>query len=154
MTTAKVMRFAAAVLLVPVLAACAGGSSATGANAVAPGSPQPTGGAELSGTAWLLRAASSTTAPLVDSGITLEFTSNQARGDSGVNSYSATYAAHTDGRIKLGPIISTMMAGDPAKMKAESEYLATLQKVTGYAVSAGQLGLFTGADQVLTYSKK
>jgi heat shock protein HslJ len=153
MRTVKALSLAAALLLVPVLAAC-GGSASSGASVVAPVGPQPTGGADLSGTSWLLSGASSTTAPLTDSGITLEFTFNQARGNGGVNSYSATYAAHDDGRIKLGPIISTMVAGDPAKMKAEAAYLATLQKVTGYSVSGGLLDLFTGPDQVLTYAKK
>jgi heat shock protein HslJ len=102
----------------------------------------------------VLTSMPSASAPPATGKVTLEFTSNQARGNGGVNSYSATYTAHRDGRLKLGPVISTMMAGDPGKMKAEADYLATLGKVTGYSVNAGLLDLFIGPDQVLSYSAK
>jgi heat shock protein HslJ len=153
----------AAALLIPVVAACGGseGSAAgvPGVSAVGDGSPRPTGGDELSGTGWSLTSAellsSASPAPGIQGrGITLEFTSNQARGESGVNSYSATYAAHDDGRLKLGPIISTMKAGDPGAMRVEAEYLGTLGKVTGYSAAHGQLDLFIGRDLVLTYTEK
>ena len=39
-------------------------------------------------------------------------------------------------------------------MRVEAEYLATLGKVTGYAVQDGILDLFIGRDLVLTYAEK
>ncbi|MEI6363211.1 MAG: META domain-containing protein [Actinomycetes bacterium] len=157
MRHARPLALAMALVLMPILAACSAsgsGSSADGASVGAPVGPRPTGGADLANTSWALSGSASSTAGLAGSGITLEFTFNQARGNGGVNSYSATYTAHPDGRLKLGPIISTMMAGDPGKMKTEADYLSTLGKVTGYSVDAGLLDLFIGPDQVLTYTAK
>ena len=148
----------AGLLLLPMLAACGGSNAQVPAvSPVGVSGAEPNGGGSLSGTSWSLtqaaRASSASPAPdLQGRGITLEFTTNQARGESGVNSYSATYAAHDDGRLKLGPIISTMKAGDPGAMTAEAAYLATLGKVTGYSVGRDGLTLFIGTTPVLSYS--
>lgn len=152
---------AAALLLVPALASCSSGDTATPAqstpaatqsesagNATA---PLPTGGAELASTKWALSGASYATGSLSDTGITLEFSADTASGNAGVNTYTASYTSSADGTLKLGPIASTKMAGDEAAMDAEAKYLEALATVTGYSVNGGLLDLFAGPDQVLTF---
>jgi heat shock protein HslJ len=154
--TARLAWIAAVLLvLVPGLTAC-GGGSASGSlpSAAAPVGPRPTGGADLSGTSWVLTAAASASTSPQGRGITLEFTSNQARGNGGVNSFAGMYTAHPDGQLKFGPLISTKKAGDPGRVRIEAEYLKTLDSVTGYSVNAGLLDLFVGPAQVLTYAEK
>jgi heat shock protein HslJ len=128
----------------------AAASSPAAGNATA---PLPTGGAELADTSWLLTGIATTTDSLADSGITLQFSASEASGNAGVNTYTAGYTATADGTLTFTAIASTQMAGDEAAMALESEYLETLQKVTGYSVSGDLLDLFVGPDQMLTYTK-
>jgi heat shock protein HslJ len=158
----KLVAFGAAMMLVPVLAACGSSSSSSSSSAAAsaaasvanPVAPLPTGGAELADTNWVLSGMSSTNTSMADSGITLDFTADTASGNSGVNTYSGSYTSSTDGKLAFGALAGTLMAGDEAKMKIEADYLAALAKVTGYSVNGDLLDLFAGPDQILTYTKK
>lgn len=114
--------------------------------------PLPTGGAELADTTWALSGLATTTDSLSDSGITLEFTADQASGSAGINTYSAGYTSAADGTLAFTAIASTQMAGDEAMMALETEYLAALGSVTGYSVNGGLLDLFAGPDQILTFT--
>jgi heat shock protein HslJ len=161
MRISKVVVLAAAMLMIPTLAACGssasstadGGPSSSMASAVAPVAPLPTGGVELAATNWVLSGMSSTNTSMADSGITLDFTETDVSGSSGVNTYSGTYTSSTDGKLAFGALASTLMAGDEAKMKVEADYLAALATVTGYSTSGDLLDLFAGPDQILTYTK-
>ena len=85
--------------------------------------------------------------------VTLTFDESTVGGQGPVNSYSADYTATSTGGMAFGVFASTLMAGPDAQMAAEAEILATLEKVDGYTtVEAGELYLFDGEMNVLTYS--
>jgi hypothetical protein len=85
--------------------------------------------------------------------VTLTFDESTVGGQGPVNSYSADYTATSTGGLTFGVFASTLMAGPDAQMAAEAEILATLAKVDGYTtVEAGELYLFDGEMNVLTYS--
>lgn len=86
-------------------------------------------------------------------GITIEFTTDRAAGRAPVNRYSGPYSATAEGALKLGPMVSTMMAGPDEDMRAESAYLSLLDTVTGYSVSGAELDLFADRQQVLIYTR-
>lgn len=146
----------AAAMLLPLLAACGGSAaeSPTG-GAGTPGAPigaQPTGGAPLAGTSWVLVEGPLTSPDLAASGITLEFTDAEVSGSAGVNRYFGGYTSTTGGSLQIDTLASTEMAGDPAAMALEQEYLAALQSIFGYTIADGTLTLVGAADQVLTFT--
>jgi heat shock protein HslJ len=150
----RLATLAAAVLLLPLLAAC-GGSSSAESGTPSPGQvigAQPTGGAELAGTSWVLTDGPFTSGDLEGSGITLDFAETDLSGSAGVNRYFGAYTSATDGTLQVGVLGSTAMAGDPDAMALEQEYLAALQSVFGYTIADGTLTLVGAADQVLVYS--
>ena len=155
MKFSRLILAAAAALMLPLLAAC-GGSAADGqTGATAPGAPigaQPSGGASLAGTSWLLTEGPLTSDDLAASGITLEFTDTEVSGSAGVNRYFGGYTSSTDGSLQIDTLGSTMMAGDEAAMALEQEYLAALQSIFGYTIAGETLTLVGAADQVLTFT--
>ena len=86
--------------------------------------------------------------------ITLEFDVAELSGNSGVNTYGGDYTSTADGSLQIGPLRSTLMAGEPAAMALEQEYLAALQSVFGYTVDGKTLTLFGAADQVLAFAAR
>ncbi|MDR3686419.1 MAG: META domain-containing protein [Coriobacteriia bacterium] len=70
-------------------------------------------------------------------------------GNGGVNQYNATYTS-SDSTIKVGPIVSTKMAGPEDLMAQETAYLAALEKATTYAMEGDIMTLrdSTGAAMV------
>ncbi|MBN2149633.1 MAG: META domain-containing protein [Anaerolineales bacterium] len=83
--------------------------------------------------------------------ITIEFSDGQASGSSGCNSYGGKYEQDGNG-IKFSDMASTLMAcADSGMMAQESAYLAALQAVESYEVSADTLTL-SGADVELVFS--
>jgi heat shock protein HslJ len=150
----RLVIIAATVLLLPILAACGGsaGESTAGSPSPAPIGAQPTGGAPLAGTSWVLAEGPLSSEDLADSGITLEFTETEVSGSSGVNRYFGGYTSSTDGSLQIDTLGSTMMAGDEAAMALEQEYLAALQSIFGYTATDGTLTLVGAADQVLVFT--
>ncbi|MDO8309098.1 MAG: META domain-containing protein [Actinomycetota bacterium] len=152
----RVLALAVAAVLLPVLAAC-GSTSSSSSDAASPGvtvGAQPTGGADLAGTSWVLAEGPLSAEDLASKGITIEFADGQVSGNSGVNTYFGGYTSSLDGTLAFDPLASTMMAGDEAAMALEQEYLAALQTAFGYSISDGTLTIFGAADQVLTYTAK
>lgn len=150
----RLVTLAAALLLLPLLAAC-GSSSTAESGTPSPGQTigaQPTGGAELAGTSWVLTDGPFMTGDLEGSGITLDFAESDLSGSAGVNRYFGSYTSTTDGTLQIGVLGSTAMAGDPDAMALEQEYLTALQSVFGYTIADGTLTLVGAADQVLVYS--
>jgi heat shock protein HslJ len=155
MTMKRLMALMAAALLLPLLAACGGGSSSESSVTPSPGQTlgaQPTGGADLAGTSWVLTGGPFTSGDPAASGITLEFADTDLSGSSGVNTYFGGYTSSSDGSLQIGALASTEMAGDPDAMALEQEYLTALQSIFGYTIADGTLTLVGAADQVLTYA--
>jgi heat shock protein HslJ len=124
----------------------AGGDAAVSSDMVT-----PVGGDLRIGEPWYLVGGMLETSPSTD--VTLTFEEQTVGGQGPVNSYSADYSATATGGLTLGVFASTLMAGPDADMAAEAELLATLQQVDGYTtVEAGELYLFDGDMNVLTYS--
>jgi heat shock protein HslJ len=151
------------VLTVGLLAACAqtsdpaggGADPASGAAggdaAVSSDMVKPVGGDLRISKPWYLVGGMLAESPSSD--VTLTFEEKTVGGQGPVNSYSADYTATSTGGLTFGVFASTLMAGPDAEMAAEAELLATLDKVDGYtAVEAGELYLFEGDMNVLTYS--
>ena len=112
---------------------------------------EPVGGDLRIGKPWYLVGGMLEESPSSD--VTLTFEERTVGGTGPVNSYSADYTATSSGGLTLGVFASTLMAGPEAEMAAEAELLATLDTVDGYTtVGAGELYLFDGDMNVLTYS--
>lgn len=76
--------------------------------------------------------------------INITFSNDGVFGFGGVNRYFAGYKITDDGKtIEFSPIGSTMMAGPEDRMKMESDYFATLNKVNQFKVYKGKLILIT-----------
>lgn len=157
--------FLVAALVLGTLAGCAS-EDATGSSAGASASPsgdaaggvvgsdmvKPVGGDLREGDTWYLVGAVSDTS--IPTTVTLTFDGDTASGSGPVNTYSTSFTATEDGGLELGPIASTRMAGPDDAMAAETAYFALLEEVDGYtAVEGGELYLFDGDLQVLTYSE-
>lgn len=124
----------------------AGGDSASSSDMV-----KPVGGDLRIGQPWTLVGGMLEQSPSSD--VSLTFEEATVGGQGPVNSYSAGYTATSTGGLDVGVFASTLMAGPDAEMAAEAELLATLDKVDGYTtVEAGELYLFVGDMNVLTYS--
>ncbi len=85
--------------------------------------------------------------------ITISFTESDAAGNSGCNTYTATYTTPREGEIEFGPIASTRMACDPAVMDVETAYLAQLADVVQYEIDGDQLVLSGDAGIELRYTE-
>ena len=62
------------------------------------------------------------------------------------------YTSTEDGTLQIGPLRSTMMAGEPDAMTLEQEYLTALSQTFGYTLAGDTLTLYGAADQVLTFT--
>jgi heat shock protein HslJ len=146
--------FVGALALVPLLAAC--GGSSTGAAGSTKGSTiaaaGPVGGDGLVGPVWQLTSAAVDSVDLSRFGITLSFTDTDVSGWSGLNTYAGTVTSSPDGAMDLRPLATTGVAGPDDAMKAEMTYLAALDTVTGYAVTATELDLFMGRQETLIFT--
>ncbi len=86
--------------------------------------------------------------------ITIAFDKNEPRfyGQSAVNRYFGSYKLE-NGKLTLGPIGSTMMAGPQDMMKAESSYLQFLPEVVSYKLEAGKLTLTSSKGGELVFEE-
>lgn len=76
-------------------------------------------------------------------------------GFTGVNRLSSMI--NTDalmrGEFKLGPAVTTKMAGPPEAMNVESKFLDALARAKSAKVSGGELSLMDGAQELLRFVK-
>jgi heat shock protein HslJ len=72
--------------------------------------------------------------------ISARFAGGTVSGRAGINRYRADYRV-TDDDLQLGPAATTLMAGDPAAMRAEHDYLQLLGATDGYRIEDGGLVL-------------
>jgi heat shock protein HslJ len=130
----------------PLLAACASGSSSSSGSS----SPQ---GAALEGTTWVL---TTTLGGMADAGpakaqVDIRFEAGQAGGSSGCNHYGGAYTLHGSS-LSFGPLASTQMACPEPIMTIESQYLQALAKVNRYAVASDATTMtLTGPDAELAF---
>lgn len=152
MALRRLISLIAVALLLPVLAACStsGGGAAPSPSTGEVVGAQPAGGGPLAGTSWVLASGPFTTGDL--STVTLDFAETELSGTSSVNTYGGGYTSTEDGSLQVGPLRSTLMAGEPDAMALEQEYIAALQSVFGYTLEGDTLTLFGAADQVLTFT--
>lgn len=107
-------------------------------------------GHPLEATSWALTESSLSSQDLGSLGITADFFADQMSGQAPVNRYFTDYTTEGDS-IEFGEIGSTMMAGDPALMTAESAYFELLGTVTAFTLTPEKLTLKAGAQEVLAY---
>jgi len=105
----------------------------------------------LKGVQWTLSASSETSADLTKLGIFAEFDGTRMTGFSGVNTYTGPYTVGADGTFSAGPLATTMMAGPPQLMTAETLYLGVLDAAESYEIADKTLTLTTGDGKTLTY---
>ena len=86
--------------------------------------------------------------------IDADFSNGRVSGNAGVNSYSGSYTATATGSLRIGPLVSTQMAGPPAAMAAETAYLDALERAGGY-ISDGTTLTISAAngDPLLEYAR-
>jgi heat shock protein HslJ len=82
--------------------------------------------------------------------ITATFDQGTISGFSGVNSYAGPCTLGDDGSLKLGELISTLMAGTPEQDAAEQKYMGLLQASSARKYEDSQLVLLDaeGAEQL------
>ncbi len=119
------------------------GCQTTGRQSTAePYQPPPT---KVSGTCWVLVSLAGTT-PESDQPITLELAADRTlHGFAGVNQYVGSYDLPSGdtgrGRLAVGQVETTKMAGTDALMKQENDYLDLLRRTDSYMASGGLLEL-------------
>lgn len=76
-------------------------------------------------------------------------------GFTGVNRLSSMIdtEALLRGEFKLGPAVTTKMAGPPEAMAVESKFLEALSRAKGAKVSGGELSMTDGAKELLRFVK-
>lgn len=100
----------------------------------------------LAGTSWALvslEEGGALTERLPNTVVTLAFSEDGAvSGSAGCNRYSSSYTV--DGSsIRFGPIMSTMMACEPAVMEQEAAFTQALEAASSFTLLDGQLILTT-----------
>lgn len=85
--------------------------------------------------------------PLVDA----TFAEGKLSGNGGINQYTGTY--EVDGsKMRIGPLASTAMAGDPVVMAQEAAYLANLEDANAFNVDGDKLIIKdVSADTILEF---
>jgi heat shock protein HslJ len=121
------------------------GCSSDGAS----GSQDP---AALEGVEWHLSGSSEAAVMAEGSDIVVVFDAGKMSGFSGVNRFNGRYSANDDGSFEGGPFASTMMAGPEPLMKAETEFLGLLEKITAFAVDGEGMTLTTEDGKSLEFT--
>jgi heat shock protein HslJ len=107
----------------------------------------------LEGTSWKLTGWSISSQDPNDFTITAQFAEDRIGGTSAVNQYGGPYTSGEDGSFSVGELVSTMMAGPEADMKAEQKYLALLAAAKNYQVDGETLTLMdANGNESLTYA--
>ena len=138
MTQSRAVRYGALVgVLLLVLAAC-GSDSKSGSSSNSTTTTKP--GGDLTGVHWVLSEDTDLGVPTTGVVVTADFADGRMSGNSGCNSYSASFKVSGDA-MTLGPAAGTKMACPPAESAVEQAYLERLSKVASYALSDSTLEL-------------
>lgn len=117
------------------------GSLATSTPEPTPTAPTPLDLAALQKQVWVLLQLGdpANPTPALPNGPTLELGDGQLSGSAACNRYFGSYAL-VDGRLQItGPLGSTMMACEDARMAQEAAFLQALQALTNVALVDGKL---------------
>jgi heat shock protein HslJ len=100
------------------------------------------------GTTWELVRAADDAADWVSLGVRLDLQDDRVAGRAPVNRYFGSCREPEPGRLEIGPVGMTLMAGPPAAMAAEHVFLRRLEAVRGYRADDEQLLLLdsTGVE--------
>jgi heat shock protein HslJ len=106
----------------------------------------------LPGSAWIVvgynNGKQAVVSTMAGTDLTANFgTDGMLSGNSGCNTYSASYKTEGD-KITIGPAATTRMACEPAVMDQEQQYLAALSTAATYRIDGSKLELRT-ADGAL-----
>lgn len=96
----------------------------------------------LDGTTWKLSGWTLSSLEPAAFAITAQFADGKISGHSGVNTYSGSYTADSDGAFAVDPIATTEMAGPEPAMRAEHAYVTLLQQARSYSLAGRTLTLF------------
>lgn len=118
-----------------------------GAVAVLPAGPAAAQAAsDLEGSRWILasylNASGKTVSALSDRAPSAEFESGRVSGSAGCNTYAASYTAG-DGKLTIGPAVTTLMACAPTIMHQEAAYLKALESAATFRIEGDRLTLRT-----------
>ena len=112
---------------------------------------EPMPGQSLEGSSWVLLKFSiedgSIEEPMGDKPITLKFTSGQASGTTGCNSYFATYETRKE-QLKFDGIGATEKYC-PGLMEQEKQYFGLLEEAQAFILRPGQLEITSPAGKLL-----
>jgi len=106
----------------------------------APETPPP-----LKGTRWTLTALGASAAAVAAPGHVVFDAEGRAAGKSGCNTFGGAYLARPDGAFLAGPMFSTMMACEPARMDQERAVFDAFEAARFWRIEAAALTL-SGAD--------
>jgi heat shock protein HslJ len=112
-----------------------------------------TGGAPIAGKDW--RAIDVNGLPLAGERLlTLRLDGGRASGNSGCNSFTASYEFTGGDRLDFGPIASTRMACEPAVMEQETRFLSILDAATSYSrYGSGQLSVIAPDGRAIRFAR-
>jgi heat shock protein HslJ len=140
--------FRIALALTLLLPACA---QTTHDHAGAPGSthaaaPAPT----ITGSEWRCSRLGNVTPPADCMPTFMLGTDGKASGFAGVNRWFGTCTAN-GASLAFGPLVATRMAGPPAKMELEQQYLRVIATATQWTIADGTLRLSDGTSVVAEF---
>jgi len=114
--------------------------------------------AALPGSSWTVtgynNGKQAVVSPALGSTLTVEFgTDGTVAGTGGVNRFNGPFVS-TDKTVKVGPLATTKMAGEPELMTQEAAYLKALESATTWSISGGVLDMrdASGATQITAIS--
>jgi heat shock protein HslJ len=127
-------------IILPLLAfafAACGGDDGSGSNGG--GTQDP---AALEGESWILTQmlAAGGQTQILDIGVSASFDGSTISGNSGCNSYHASYEA-SGNEISFGPVAGTKMACPEAESTTEARYLQLLEGVTTFETSGRSMSM-------------
>jgi heat shock protein HslJ len=82
--------------------------------------------------------------------LTLDAANGTVAGWAGVNRFTGTFRQQ-EAALSFGPVAATKMAGPENAMKLESEFLATLGRVTAWKADGLMLSLLAGETEVARF---
>ena len=120
-------------------------------HAVAPGSthaasPAPT----ITGSEWRCTRLGAVTPPADCVPTFMLGADGKVGGFAGVNRWFGTCTAN-GASLAFGPLVSTRMAGPPARMELEQQYLRVMATVTQWTIADGTLRLSDGTSVVAEF---
>jgi heat shock protein HslJ len=114
-------------------------------------------GGPLTETVWVLSSYSSGDGMIpVDASVRSDilFGPESVAGNGGVNSFSGPYEATNDGKLTVGDLASTAMAGPEGATEVETAVFAGLADVAEYYADDSTLTLYDdGGSELLAYAK-